>query len=106
LRSWGLQTHEATRSASDTVEGITIPTLLEKIDRERIDILKLDIEGSEEALFRADSLTWLRRVGVVLIETHGDAAEKAVLAAMNEASFTQIRTGHRLVFVNSELVGS
>jgi FkbM family methyltransferase len=101
--SWALQTREARKGAPDPVAGLSMATLMKRIGEERIDILKLDIEGSEERLFSGDRLDWLRCVGVVLVETHGEASERAVSASMQAASFTQVRTGHRLVFVSPEL---
>jgi FkbM family methyltransferase len=99
-RSWGLQTREARNAAGAAVEGISIATLLQRIGEDEIDILKLDIEGSEEQVFADGAADWLTRVGVLLVETHGEASKQAVEGAMEVASFTQLRTGHRLVFAN------
>jgi FkbM family methyltransferase len=103
-RSWGLQTREARKNASEAVEGISIPTLLKRIGHDQIDVLKLDIEGSEERLFSGDCLDWLRHVRVVLVETHGEASKRAVSSAMQAASFKAVQTGHRLAYVSPTLV--
>ena len=39
---------------------------------DRIDILKIDIEGAEVQMFRSD-LGWLDRVRSILIEFHGNS---------------------------------
>jgi FkbM family methyltransferase len=103
--SWGMQAREAATDDAQAVEALSIPTLLDRTGHDVIDILKLDIEGTEEALFTGtDCLRWLPRVGVILVETHGEASERAVLQSMREAGFKQIGDGHRLAFANSRLV--
>jgi len=42
---------------------------------ERIDVLKVDIEGAEVQLFSGDT-SWLARVGMLMIEFHSDAREQ------------------------------
>jgi len=57
--------------ADGNIQGITIPQLMGLYALERIDLLKVDIEGGELPLFNDPSAReWLRHVGVVLIETH------------------------------------
>jgi FkbM family methyltransferase len=51
------------------VEMISMPTLLEKTGIETIDLLKLDIEGGEEALLSGDT-SWLQRVRAIIAEFH------------------------------------
>jgi FkbM family methyltransferase len=103
-RSWAYQTHEADHGVAEGIDGISIPTLLRRIGEDRIDVLKLDIEGAEEQLVSSGSVEWLADVRVVLVETHGDEAERAVSAAMRRASFAELNTaGHRHVFVNPAL---
>jgi FkbM family methyltransferase len=50
------------------VETITIDEILQESGKERIDILKLDVEGSERELFR--NARWLDRVKQIIIELH------------------------------------
>lgn len=53
------------------IRGVTIPSLLRQAGFERIDVLKLDIEGSElRLLSAADCPDWLFRCDVVMIELH------------------------------------
>ncbi len=64
----------AERSADDSslpgIRGITIPEILEMVAPAGIDLLKLDIEGAELALFSANPQAWLPRVGRMVIELH------------------------------------
>jgi FkbM family methyltransferase len=100
-RSWAFQTHEAWTTVANGIEGISIPKLLRRIGEDTIDVLKLDIEGTEKQIFSSGCLGWLARIGVVLVETHGDEAERVVGAALRRAAFAQLSAeGHRCVFVN------
>ena len=72
--SWGFATSENTDSASigrfcHTVSGITVERLMEDFKIDRIDILKMDIEGTEKELFN-DSSSWLANVDALIIELH------------------------------------
>ena len=51
------------------VRAMSIPHLLTDFGLDHVDILKLDIEGSERSLFAANT-EWLSRVGILLIEMH------------------------------------
>ncbi len=102
--SWGFQVREAVLGELDVVEGVSIPTLLERSGHDRIGVLKLDIEGGETPLFSSPgSQDWLPSVDVVLVETHGEESEQAVSRAMSEASFTLVerRPARGDVYVNS-----
>lgn len=55
--------------ASD-VQGYTVPDLIEMVPGNRIDVLKIDIEGAERFVFDEAASRWLERVGLILIELH------------------------------------
>ena len=53
----------------ERVPAVTIPDLLATYNLERIDLLKIDIEGAEVELF-SNAANWIDRVGVIVIELH------------------------------------
>lgn len=55
------------------VEGLTMRQILEYAGFDRVDLLKVDIEGAEAQLFSGNDLEWLSRVGAIAIEFHKDA---------------------------------
>jgi FkbM family methyltransferase len=69
------------------VEYITIPELMKTHRIEAIDILKIDIEGSEKVLFDSNYIDWLPSVKNIVIEIHdhiSPGAGQAVFRAVHE----------------------
>jgi FkbM family methyltransferase len=52
------------------VKAITVPDILENSHTGKVDILKLDIEGSELPLFTKAAEPWIDHVGMIVIELH------------------------------------
>jgi FkbM family methyltransferase len=75
LGNWGFITEdrkvsEAHASKSvHTVMALTVDDLLHDYGLERIDILKIDIEGAEKEVF-SNSSSWLAKVDAIIIELH------------------------------------
>ncbi len=67
--------------------GLTIPELMKKYEFPRLDILKCDIEGAEQALFSIDSDDWLSTTRMIVIETHGPECLRAVVDATARHGF-------------------
>jgi FkbM family methyltransferase len=53
----------------ETIQGITVASLLKKTESEVIDIIKIDIEGGELSLFSNDC-SWLHKVKILVVELH------------------------------------
>ncbi|MCM3924895.1 FkbM family methyltransferase, partial [Frankia sp. AiPs1] len=70
--------HGATHWDGD-VEGLTMAQVLESGGVDEVDLLKLDIEGSEFALF--DEPGWLDAVGRLVMEVHPGFGDPATLVA-------------------------
>jgi FkbM family methyltransferase len=52
------------------VEGITITSLMSRYQIESIDLLKMDIEGTEVELFSAPDTSWLLKTKSLAVELH------------------------------------
>lgn len=80
--------HSAVRTLHDRTgdtAAVTIPGLLQQFGLDRIDLVKIDIEGSELELFTQGDLSWIARVNTIAIELHdhwrpgcGEAFFKAI----------------------------
>jgi FkbM family methyltransferase len=68
------------------VECVSMPALLERLQWNRVDLLKLDIEGGERQLL-AGSPAWLERVDAMIGELHGDYGPGELAADLRPAGF-------------------
>ncbi len=59
------------------VSGISMETLLKKVDWDHVDLCKMDIEGYEGILIRENS-TWLSRIKALCIECHEDVNRQKI----------------------------
>jgi FkbM family methyltransferase len=71
--SWAFMAEEAGAAPgarSTTVPALGVPDLMRQFGVERIDLLKIDIEGAEREVLGADAWAWLGRVGCTAVELH------------------------------------
>lgn len=80
---WGIKVYP---HASGSIPTITIPEIMHKAGVHRISLLKIDIEGAEEQLFKGDT-SWLNRVDNLVAELHGDDCERAFFSKINPQEF-------------------
>jgi len=73
------------------VECATVGDLIAMSPTGRITVLKLDIEGAEEAVFRNDAAHWLDKVDHIIVETHGPSCEAAVIETLRAARWSYRR---------------
>lgn len=70
---WGFMTRAGPGSgpvaACHKVPGMTVDRIMADHGLERIDILKIDIEGAEREVFR-DSSSWIGKVDALIVELH------------------------------------
>ncbi len=97
-KSWAFRVSESSEPGGDFVSGITIPQLLAGHNAPEIDILKLDIEGAEEALFSGDLQAWIETVRAIVIEVHGKRCDEIVHRALAGQNFKESRQGEKLIF--------
>lgn len=78
---------------------LSIYELLEREHIEKVDLMKIDIEGSEYDLL--SNPEWLQRVDRIVMEVHQDFGEpESVVAVLSEAGFTCRRATADLKFVS------
>ena len=67
------------------LSAVSVSDLLVKYKLARIDLLKIDVEGSEKTIFQSpETAIWLERVEMILIETH-DRIEAGCSQAVRQA---------------------
>jgi FkbM family methyltransferase len=76
---WGVQVRVTEQCETGGVKAINIADL----GLPKIDLLKIDIEGSEKVLFQSRADRWLPSVGSIVIELHGPDCEAAFTEALS-----------------------
>lgn len=99
-REWSTEVRAALPGEKADVIAWDIPSLLKMCPRKQIDVLKIDIEGSECALFSAKVDEWLPHVRNICIEIHGPECEKAVSAALTPYRYKKDRTGEYALYLD------
>ena len=82
------------------VEGWDIASLIEMSGFKQVDLLKIDIEGAEAEVFRADVSQWLGRVRNLCIELHGEECRKAFFGALAGYDFEHTQSGELDICTN------
>lgn len=98
---WGVRVRPAHPGEPGDIEAIDIPSL----SLPHIDILKIDIEGSEENLFAETEHTWLPHVANIVIELHGSAQRKVFFAALSKYHYELANSGE-LTFCRNIVVAA
>ncbi len=86
-KEWGRSVREIVEGETPDVHAIDIGSILERSGEERISILKIDIEGSEAAVFSKNYQTWIDRVDNIVIELHGAHCEEVFYRAISGRGF-------------------
>jgi FkbM family methyltransferase len=68
-------------TGSGDIPAVDLPTLMRDHSMETVDLLKIDIEGAEEAVFSADT-SWLDRIRNIVIELHSKECSDAFFKAI------------------------
>jgi len=69
---WGYtisDTHNKTESTGQEIDCVTVGSLMEKYSIDKIDLLKMDIEGGEKDVLE-NSSDWIGSVGIMTVELH------------------------------------
>jgi FkbM family methyltransferase len=86
-REWSYTVREAEPGEVAQIPAIDIGSLLRMSGCERISVLKIDVEGSEKAIFSENFEQWLDKVDALVIELHGPECENAFQQALDAYAF-------------------
>lgn len=95
--NWAFITHEG---PGIRVRAITMPTLLKEMLITSVDLLKVDIEGSEKEVF--ESCDWISVVRCVMIDLH-DRIKPGCSTAVNSVmqGFTKLQRGGTTLYLRN-----
>jgi FkbM family methyltransferase len=98
--AWTFRVRElSSRSNNAAVLAITISDILNRVDAQRIDFLKIDIEGAELQLFANGAEQWIDLVETIAIELHDrfrPGCARAFYSALGKRKFIQEIGGENL----------
>jgi FkbM family methyltransferase len=86
-REWATQVVEAEASSEADVDAWDIPRLLDMLQVEFVDLVKIDIEGSEAELFSKNTARWLSRVRNICIELHDERCREIFFRALRDFDY-------------------
>ena len=84
----GSGTGGAISDAGIKINCTSLPGLIRQFSIPRINILKMDIEGAEEAVFLSAPEAWLNRVDLLIMEIHGDSIRSLITRVMTANDFS------------------
>lgn len=101
--NWDFVTEEVNVKSinRDTIPAVSINEIINTYDIDQIDILKIDIEGSEKELFEMNFENWLKITKVLIIELHDGlkpGASKSFFKAVSQYDFHMSRKNENLIF--------
>ena len=76
------------RDTGSEIDCISLPSIMEQFSIPKINILKMDIEGAEEAIFSTKPEEWLERIDLLIIEIHGPKIMEVVLSTLRQYHFS------------------
>lgn len=87
------QANAGGQSPSRLVKGVTVDSIMREFGVDSVDVLKIDIEGSEKEVLE-NSSSWISHVGVIMAELHDhlkDGCSRAFFKATETFSFERTR---------------
>ena len=84
LGKWGFITTEVPEPEPNTIAALSINDIREMFSIDEIDILKIDIEGSEKQMFKDNYSGWMNKSKLIIIELH-DRMQKGTAKAFFDA---------------------
>ena len=99
--SWGFNVRETSSDELSDVQAVSVIELLQKYEIPRIDIFKIDIEGSELELFSKNFRPWLAQTNTVILELHDRIypdCSRVVYSVFTPNSWREYRRGEKVIF--------
>jgi len=90
---WSIIVRPAKEDETPDVRAFGMAELLGTLGDVPIDLLKIDVEGSERELFRDGTDAWLPKVRNIVIELHDDQCRETFLAAVSSRPHAIVESG-------------
>jgi FkbM family methyltransferase len=83
-----------TRPGEDGIAAYSLASLIAKAGFPRVDLLKIDVEGTEKDLFREDLSSWVGRVNCLVCELHEGFTHEEFVGRFSAYGFTCFQGGN------------
>lgn len=103
---WGFMVKEVAPSEPDSIYSVSISQIMQEHNLVEIDLLKLDIEGSEKEVFTENYSDWLPKTKVLVVELHDRmkaGTSQAFFKAIASYNFSVEQIGENLVCYRSDI---
>jgi len=100
---WAFEVEETQPESEGAFEAFSISDLIKKMEWDSVDLLKLDIEGSEISVFEQGYEEWLPKVKLLIIELHErmrPGCTQIFEKAIGKYNFEKSISGENLVYIN------
>ncbi len=67
---WAYRVGEVKGDRKTSIKALGVAELVQQFDGQRIDLLKIDIEGAEKEVFQKGAAGWIGHVGMIAVELH------------------------------------
>jgi FkbM family methyltransferase len=85
LGNWGFIVEETSADDPEAIQAVSLPDLMKNHNLEALEIVKMDIEGSEKEVLEAEDVhEWLSHCKILVVELH-DRMKKGTSAALFRA---------------------
>ncbi|MCS4142557.1 FkbM family methyltransferase [Salinibacter ruber] len=100
-REWTTRVRTVTDGEKADLQATSIEDVMQEYGLHSVDLLKVDIEGAEVALFDRGYEEWLPHVKAMAIELHGDEAEDKLNDALSDVpvSFRSAKHGETSLLI-------
>lgn len=95
--NWAIQTVVADAHQDNKVSAVSLNNIIDEFRIDRIDLLKIDIEGAEKELFSRDYKYWLSRTGVLTIELHTDEITELFYQTLSQFRYRKSYAGENQI---------
>lgn len=99
-KEWATEVRTGMPGERTDVTAYSIPRLLDMYSIYQVDLLKIDIEGSEKALFTGDTRSWLTQTRNICVELHGPECRSALLSALQGYDYQVAECGEYTLCLN------
>lgn len=106
LDNWGFTVKECSKDYPEAIEATSLPDIMSTFSLPKLDMIKMDIEGSEKEILTApDVQSWLSTCDTLIIELHDrmkEGTSKSLFSALNNYQYLLDLKGENLIFQLAE----